>query len=43
MTTKQKKQYKKELYAYLDFEYDDLTIINNLIKCFLNFLFSNFY
>ena len=32
MTAKQKKQYKKELFAYLDFEYDDLTTINKLIK-----------
>ena len=32
MTAKQKKQYKKELFAYLDFEYDDLTVVNNLIK-----------
>jgi hypothetical protein len=32
MTEKQKKQYKKELYTYLDFEYDDLTTINKLIK-----------
>ena len=32
MTTKQKNLLKEELYSHLDYEYDDLSTINRMIK-----------